>query len=146
MDDLYFYKHAGANDKLRGVFVLVRPDLECDPLDKRNHVGVICEADLDFDNIYVDFKYNVGLFSADALLTFLPEDKIQENLTGLTPVAASADFLALGRVDALVCFGDVTDKIKAMIIASDYPAIQPLCVETLQNQISRDIITQYGRD
>ena len=146
MDDLYFYKHAGANDKLRGVFVLVRPDLECDPLDKRNHVGVICEADLDFDNIYVDFKYNVGLFSAEGLLSFLPGDKIYDNLAGLSAAIKPADFLALGRVDALVCFGDVADKIKAMAIASDYPAIQPLCVETLQNQISRDIITQYGRD
>jgi len=146
MDDIYFYKHSGANDKLRGVVVLVRPDLECDPLNKRNHVGVICEASLDLDNIYVDFKYNVGLFSADALFTFLPADKIQDNLAGLPAATSSADFLALGRVDALVCFGDVTDKINAMGIASDYPAIQPFCVEILQNQISRDISNQYGRD
>lgn len=146
MDDIYFYKHSGANDKLRGVVVLVRPDLECDPLDKRNHVGVICEADLDLDNIYVDFKYNVGLFSSDALFTFLPEGKIHDNLASLSSAPKSAESLALRRVDVLVRFGGVTENIKAMLTASDYPAIQPLCVETLKNQISRDIFNQYGRD
>jgi hypothetical protein len=146
MDDFDFFKLSGANDKLRGVVVLVRPDLECDPLDKRNHVGVICEANLDLDNIYVDFKYNVGLFSADALFTFLPENKILEGLVSLSSAPKSAESLALRRVNVLVRFGGVTEKIKAMLTASDYPAIQPLCVEILQNQISREIPNQYGRD
>lgn len=145
-DDIYFYERCGANDRLRGVVVLMHPLLYCDPLNKRNHVGVICEGDIDFDRIYVDFTYNVGLFSADGLLSFLPGDKIHDNLTNSSTALNPNEAIALRRVDALVRFGGVTEKIRAMATARDYPAIQALCVESLQDQISREIITQYSRD
>ena len=51
MNDLDFFKMSGANDKLRGVVVLVHPELLADPLSKRNQVGVISEADIGLDNI-----------------------------------------------------------------------------------------------
>jgi hypothetical protein len=146
MYDLYFHKHNGDNDKLRGTVVLVRPDLEIDPLNKRNHVGVICEGDIDFDNIYVDFKYSVAVFSSESLFSFFPGDKIQQTLAFSPSTLNPADSMALRRVAVLVLFGDVTDKIKAMLTVSDYPAIQPFCVETLQDQIFRDLIQHYGRD
>lgn len=146
MDDIYFYERCGANDRLRGVVVLVHPQLYCDPLNKRNHVGVICEGDIDFDRIYVDFTYNVGLFSADGLLSFLPGDKIHDNFTSSSASLNPAEAIALRRVDVLVRFGGVTEKINAMRTARDYPSIQALCVESLQDQISREIITQYSRD
>lgn len=146
MQDIYFHKHAGDNDKLRGIVVLVRPDLEIDPLNKRNHVGVICEGDIDFDNIYVDFKYSVAVFSAESLLSFLPGDKIRENFACSASALNAAESMALRRVAVLVRFGGVTENIKAMQTAGDHPGIHPLCVETLQDQISRDIIQHYGRD
>ena len=77
---------SGANDKLRGVVVLVgHPDDLglADPLGKRNQVGVISEADIGLDNIYVDFRDKTGLFSADALFAFLPSDQIRDNLVNL---------------------------------------------------------------
>lgn len=145
MDDLDFFKMSGANDKLRGVVVFVHPDLFADPLGKRNQVGVISEADIALDNIYVDFRDKVGLFSADALLTFLPSDQIQDNLVNLLQDKTSGEFKALRRVELLVRYGDVTEKIKAMQTARDHPAIQHLCVEILKDQIFRDISNQYGR-
>lgn len=145
MNDFDFFKMSGANDKLRGVVVFVHPELLADPLGKRNQVGVICEADIGLDNIYVDFRDKTGLFSADALFTFMPSDQIQDNLVNLLHDKISSEYKALQRVELLVRYGDVTEKIKAMQIARDHPAIQPMCVEVLKDQISRDIPNQYER-
>lgn len=137
---------SAADDKLRGVVALVHPDLECDPLNKRNQIGVISEADIDLDNIYVDFVDKVGLFSADGLLVLLPPDVIHQNLADMAYEAAFPDLKALTKIDLFLRYGDVNARFKAMTIARDNPAIQPLCLETLNNQISRDIPNQYGRD
>ncbi|WPU96454.1 hypothetical protein SNE25_13080 [Mucilaginibacter sabulilitoris] len=145
MNDLDFFKISGANDKLRGVVVFVHPELLADPLGKRNQVGVICEADIALDNIYVDFRDKTGLFSADALFTFLPSDHMQDNLVNMLHNKMSSEFKALQQVELLVRYGDVTEKIKAMQTARDHPAIQPMCVEILKDQISRDIFNQYER-
>jgi hypothetical protein len=137
---------SAADDKLRGVVALVHPDLECDPLNKRNQIGVISEADIDLDNIYVDFVDKVGLFSADALLVLLPPADIHQNLADMAYEASFPDLKALTQIDLFLRYGDVNARFKAMSIARDNPAVQPLCVETLNNQISRDIPNQYGRD
>lgn len=145
MDDFDFFKISGADDKLRGVVVFVHPELLADPLGKRNQVGVICEANIGLDNIYVDFRDKIGLFSADALFTFLPPDHIQQNMVNLADDQLSEEFKALRRIELLVRYGNVTEKIKAMQTARDHPAIQPLCVEILKDQLSRDISNQYER-
>ncbi|MEZ2336971.1 hypothetical protein AB6735_15110 [Mucilaginibacter sp. RCC_168] len=145
MDDFVSTKRSLENDKLRGVVVFVHPELQCDPLGKRNQVGVICEADIALDNIYVDFRDKVGLFSADALFTFLRSDQIQDNLVNLLQDKTSLEFKVLRSVELLVRYGDVTEKIKAMQTARDFPAIQPMCVEVLKDKISRDISNQYER-
>ena len=137
---------SAADDKLRGVVALVHPDLECDPLNKRNQIGVISEADIDLDNIYVDFVDKVGLFSSDALLVLLPPADIHQNLADIAYEASFPDLKALTQTDLFLRYGDVNARFKAMSIARDNPAIQPLCLETLNNQISRDIPNQYGRD
>jgi hypothetical protein len=137
---------SAADDKLRGVVALVHPELNCDPLNKRNQIGVISEADIDLDNIYVDFVDKVGLFSADALLVLLPPVDIHQNLADMAYEAPFDELKALTQIDLFLRYGDVNARFKAMSIARDNPAIQPLCVETLNNQITRDIPNQYGRD
>jgi len=137
---------SAADDKLRGVVALVHPDLECDPLNKRNQIGVISEADIDLDNICVDFVNKVGLFSADALLVLLPSDEIHQNLADMAYEVAFPDLKALTQIDLFLRYGDVNARFKAMAIARDNPAIQHLCLEILDNQISRDRTNQYGRD
>ena len=137
---------SAADDKLRGVVALVHPGLECDPLNKRNQIGVISEADIDLDNIYVDFVDKVGLFSTDALLVLLPPDEIHQNLADMAYEVAFPDLKALTQIDFFLKYGDVNARFKAMAIARDNPAIQPFCVEILNKQISRDRPNQYGRD
>ncbi|MDP9079950.1 MAG: hypothetical protein M3O71_21195 [Bacteroidota bacterium] len=132
--------------QMRGTVVLVRPDLEYDPLGKQNQVGVICEANLNYDDIYVDFVDKTGLYPADALFTFLSQDEILANLTQLPAETDAETFKALCKVEAFLGYNDVNWKFKAMQIARDHPAVQPLCVSLLKSQITRNIGSQYGRD
>jgi hypothetical protein len=131
--------------QMRGAVVLVRPDLDIDPLHKRNQVGVVCEANFDYDHIYVDFVNKTGLFSPDALFIFLSQDEILENLKRLPAETSLETFKALCKVEAFLGYNDVNWKFKAMQIARDHPAIQPLCITLLRNQIARNIHHQYGR-
>lgn len=136
-----------ANEKLRGVVAWVHPDLQADPLNKRDQIGVICEADLAWDNIYVDFVDKIGLFSADALLVLMPMEVIHQNLADMAYDVAFPDLKALTQIDLFLRYGgDVNARFKALAIARDNPSIQPLCTEVLQNQISRDLPNQYGRE
>jgi hypothetical protein len=144
MDAFNSWMIARENDKLRGVVVFVHPDV-ADGLGMQNQVGVICEANILLDDYYVDFRVAVGLYSADALFTFLPGDKVHENLAGLSLEDNAAEIMALTRVDLMLRYGDVTAKINAMALVRDNPAIQSLCVELLQHQISPDLSNQYGR-
>jgi hypothetical protein len=127
------------NWKMEGTVVLVRPDLTTDPLGKKNHVGVICEANLDFDHIYVQFYYNIVLFSADALLTFLPKDEINKNLAQLPAGISVASFKALIKIGPYLHDDELNANVKAMRIVSDHPPIQPLFTGILKNQISPEI-------
>jgi hypothetical protein len=145
MDEFNSVLISRENDKLRGVVVLVHPDLRTDGLGMQNQVGVICEANIRLDDFYVDFRVVTGLYSADALFTFLPEDKIHENLAGLSFEDNADEIKTITQVDLTVRYGDVTAKINAMFLVRDNPLIQPYCVEILQNQISPDISNYYGR-
>ena len=130
---------------MRGTVVLVRPDLDIDPLYRQNQVGVVCEANFDYDHIYVDFVDKTGLYPADALLILLSQDDILENLKRLPADTSPEIFKALWKVETFLGYNDVNWKFKAMQIARDHPAIQPLCTTLLKNEIYRNIHNQYGR-
>jgi len=131
--------------QMRGTVVLVRPELDIDPLYRQNQVGVVCEANFDYDHIYVDFKDKTGLYSADALLIFLSPDDILENLRRLPAETSPEIFKALWKVETFLGYHDVNWKIKAMQLASDHPPIQQLCTTLLKNEIYLHIHRQYGR-
>lgn len=130
--------------KMRGTVVLVAPGLKYDPLDKQNHVGVISEANLQYDDIYVDFKDKVGLYPSEALYTFIDQDEILQNLRQLPPETDPETFKALYKIEAFLDYHDVNWNRKAMQIARDHPEIQPLCIEILKTQIVRDHNQHYG--
>ena len=126
--------------KMRGTVVLVHPELTNDPLDKQNQVGVICEANLEHDDIYVDFVDKTGLYTSDSLFTFLPLDDMLPDKAQLS----TENQKALYKIRAFLSYNEVNWNIKAMQIARDHPQIQPQCIETLKNQITRHDAQDYG--
>jgi hypothetical protein len=131
--------------QMRGTVVLVHPDLDSDLLHQQNQVGVVCEANFEYDHIYVDFKYETGIYSADDLLIFLSQDDILENLKQLPAETSPETLRAIWKIEAFLGYHDVNWTFTAMQIARDHPEIQPLCITLLKDQIARNIYQQYGR-
>jgi len=133
-------------DELVGTVVLVNADLPYDPLGKQDQTGFIMEANLDLDDIYVDFTDSwVGLYAANALRTFLPVDQIEKNLD---KVSVLEDFDAVKQLTAIhlfVRYGDKGQQRTAMQIARDNKSIQHLCLDSLQNQIDLKISPGHER-
>lgn len=133
------------DDELRGTLVFVHPELPYDPLNKQNQVGFICEANIRLDDIYVDFKDKIGLYSSDALMVLLPVEQIHQNLAELNYLTDFDDLKKLTTIDLFTRYGSKAKQFEAMQIARDHPNIQHLCLDTLQNQIALQNSQSYER-
>ena len=133
------------DDELRGILVWVRPDLPYDPLNKQGEVGFICEANIGMDDIFVDFVDKVGLYAANALMTFLPVDQIHQNLAELNFLTDFVDLKKLTTIDLFLRYGDKARQFDAMILARDNKNIQHLCLDSLENQIALKIAQHHSR-
>jgi hypothetical protein len=126
-------------DDLQGTPVLVHPELGYDPAGKQNKVGLISKADLMNDDIFVSFGDELALYSTDALLVLRPAEEIHQNLVELAYDISFVELKPLTQIDLFLSYGSSNKKLTAMQLARDNPAIQPLCLDTLQNQIRKSI-------
>lgn len=132
-------------DDLKGTPVLVHPELGYDPAGKQNHVGLITKADLMNDDIFVSFGDELALYSTDALLVLLPAEEIHQNLADAAYDIPFVQLKPLTQIDLFLSYGSRGKELTAMQMARDNPAIQPLCLDTLQNQIRKDIDQHLSR-
>lgn len=133
-------------DDLQGTPVLVQPDLPHDPARKQNEIGLIRIANVFCDEFLVGFAdEKKGLYAADALLVLLPAEEIHQNLADLAYETPFAELKALTQIDLFLRYGSTAKELTAMQLAKDHPAIGPLCLETLQNQIIKAINQNYSR-
>jgi len=132
-------------DNLKGRPVLVHPELSYDPAGKQNQVGVISKADLMNDDVFVAFGKEVALYSTDALLVLLPAEEIHQHLADMAYETPFAELKPLTQIDLFLRYGSPGKEMTAMQLARDNPAIRPLCLDTLQNQIINDINQNFSR-
>lgn len=132
-------------DDLKGTPVLVHPELTYDPAGKQNQVGVISKADLMNDDVFVAFGKDVALYSSDALLVLLPAEEIHQNLADIAYETPFSELNPLTQIDLFLRFGSPGKELAAMQLARDNPAIRPLCLDTLQNQLIKSIDQNYSR-
>ena len=131
------------NEGLRGTLVLVHPELEYDPDERKNEIGIIVNSDLENDDVLVSFQDNeYDLFTSDALLVFLPAEQIHQNLADLAYETSFPDLKALTQIDLFLRYGSGDTQFKALEMARDNKKIQPLCLESLADQTRRDL-SQY---
>ncbi|HZY35583.1 MAG TPA: hypothetical protein VFE53_02980 [Mucilaginibacter sp.] len=133
-------------DELKGVVVLVHPDLVHDPVNRQNQVGVISHADLMNDDIFVSFEGEQGLYASDALLTLLPAEEIHQHLADMAYETPFRELKALTQIDLFLRYGGENKERMAMEIARLNPDIQRFCLDTLAGQIAKDISKYYGRE
>ena len=132
-------------DDLKGTPVLVHPELSYDPAGRQNQVGVISKADLMNDDVFVSFDGGIALYSTDALLVLLPAEEIHQNLADIAYETPFAELKPLTQIDLFLRYGSPGKELTAMQLARDNPAIQPLCLDTLQNQLIKSIDQNYSR-
>ena len=132
-------------DDLKGTPVLVHPGLSYDPAGKQNEVGVISKADLMNDDVFVAFGNEVALYSSDALLVLLPAEEIHRNLADIAYETPFAELKPLTQIDLFLRYGSTGKELTAMHLARDNPAIRPLCLDTLQNQLIKSFDQNYSR-
>lgn len=125
--------------------VLVHPELTYDPAGKQNEVGIINKADLMNDDVFVAFGDKIGLYPSDALLVLLPAEEIHQNLADIAYETPFSELKPLTQIDLFLRYGSAGKEMTAMQLARDNPAIQPLCLDTLQNQIMNDISQNFSR-
>ena len=132
-------------DDLKGTPVLVHPELSYDPAGKQNQVGIIREADLMNDDVFVSFNGELALYPAEALFVLLPNEEIHQNLADIAYETPFAQLKPLTQIDLFLRYGSPGKELTAMHLARDNPAIRPLCLDTLQNQIIKSIDQNYSR-
>jgi hypothetical protein len=132
-------------DDLKGTPVLVHPELSYDPAGRQNQVGIIREADLMNDDVFVSFNGELALYPAEALFVLLPNEDVHQNLADIAYETPFSDLKPLTQIDLFLRYGSTGKELTAMHLARDNPAIQPLCLDTLQNQIIKSIDQNYSR-
>lgn len=133
-------------DELSGKVVLVHPGLENDPVNRQNHIGVISHADTMQDDVFVDFGGMQGLYSSDALLVFRDNEEIHQQLADMAYETPFAELKALTQIDLFLRYGGENREKMAMEIAKANPVIQRFCLESLNDQLYKDLSKNYGRE
>jgi len=132
-------------DDLKGTPVLVHPELSYDPACRQNQVGIIRAADLMNDDVFVSFNSELALYSTDALLALLPAEEIHQHLADMAHETPFSELQPLTQIDLFLRYGSPGKELTAMHLARDNPAIRPLCLDTLQNQLIKSIDQNLSR-
>jgi hypothetical protein len=132
-------------DDLKGTPVLVHPELAHDPAGKQNQIGTISGADLMNDDVFVSFGYETALYSTDALLIMIPQPEIYRHTNEMAFELALPDLKTLTQIELLLRHETAITHETALQLARDHKNIQPFCLDTLQNQLQKNIDQNYSR-
>jgi hypothetical protein len=132
-------------EDLKGTLVLVHPELAHDPAGKQNQIGIISYTDLVNDDVFVSFGYETALYATDALLMLLPQLEIYQYTNEMAFELALPDLKTLTQIELLLRYGTAITHETALQLARDNKNIQPFCLDTLQNQLQKDIDQNYSR-
>ncbi|MEB0249897.1 hypothetical protein QN344_07100 [Mucilaginibacter sp. 5B2] len=124
-------------DDLTGTSILVHPEFDDDPAQKKGQVGIVTSADLENDDIYVSFgKGENARYSSNALLVFKPANVIYTLLMNDARKASQADFKVLFQVNLMQQHGTTQTIRNAMYMVKDNPVVREFSMDTLKNQLS----------
>ena len=133
------------NNELHGSLVLVRPNLENDPVRQQGQIGIISYVDLK-DDVFVSFKNGTeGIYTGDSLLQLKNRDKIFTDLMSNASSLELKDFKDLYKISLLLDIGRSTDVWQALEIARDNPDIWKGSLVAIDNSMARQETQTVGR-
>lgn len=126
-------------DELKGLPVLVHPQLDFDPAAKQNEIGIIMSADIDNNDVFVSFEdRTLGLYSTDALLALLPAREIHQHVIDHAAVLAWPDLKVLTQIELMLKYGSEPTRESALKLAQQNQNIWTFCLDTIHNQLGPD--------
>jgi len=135
--------------ELRGMMVLIHPDLTRDPAGKSGEIGVITGYEPENDNVYIGFgKSGQGLYGTDAVLVLRNGPAILGDLEENKKYMSVDD---VGTVFKIGLFQDVSpspENTRASLeFAKDNPAVRQMVTRSLEHQlgIEKNMSVYNGR-
>jgi hypothetical protein len=133
------------NGNLTGTLVLVRPDLENDPGQKRGHIGVLTLAISEKEN-YVRFpEGGEAYFPAAQVMMLKDKQGVFNDLTNNGSSMPLDDFKAMYKIMLLQDRGTSQALYSALAIANDNPGIQEKVLESITPTPKQELSKSYGR-
>jgi hypothetical protein len=133
------------NGNLAGSLVLVRPDLENDPVRQQGQIGIVTYVDLKND-VFVSFKNGTeGIYTGDALFQLKNREQLFSDLMGNASSLEVKDFKDLYKISLLLDKGRSTDVWQALEIARDNPDIWKGSLVAIENDKAREQVQTLGR-
>jgi len=116
-------------------FVLVHPELENDPDERRNEIGIIVSDNLNH-KIRVSFQDNTcSNFTSDELFLLKPIGEIQQMLIDQGQYLSLPDLKALTQLDLMLRYGNGDKAWDALKLAANNPGIHEFCLDRLDDKL-----------
>lgn len=128
---------------LLGTLVLIHPDVRDDALQMQGKPGMIADADLPADNIFVTFgNGRNGLYSSNCLLAMKNAKEIFGDLMAHAKDMPVAEFKTLFQVSNLLDTGTSEKTKEAMKLVAEHPGIIPRAMVSLDEKLGMVIAAE----
>ncbi|WDF77037.1 hypothetical protein PQ469_24445 [Mucilaginibacter sp. KACC 22773] len=127
-------------------YLLVHPELKDDPVNKQGQIGIITAAILNTDEFFVGFDdKEVGLYSADALLTFKEPGEIYDFMHKNALTLSVDTFKDLKSIALLLDYGTKQHQRTALEMVQKDPELLTAALITLEKSLGLDQAIKRGR-
>lgn len=133
------------NQNLAGSLVLVQPDLENSPEEKKGHIGVLTYARSETEN-YVSFpEGGEAYYPAGQVMMLKDKQEIFADLTNNGSSMPLDDFKAMYKIMLLQDRGTSQALYSALAIANDHPGLQEKVLESIAPAPKQELAKTYSR-
>jgi len=133
------------NQTLAGTLVLVQPDPEIDPENKKGMIGVLTYARSETEN-YVRFpEGGEAYYPAGQVMMLKDKQEVFDDLTHNGSSMPLDDFKAMYKIMLLQDRGTSQALYSALAIANDHPGVQERVIESIAPAQKQEIAKTYSR-
>lgn len=133
-------------EKLNGTLVLVRPDLENDPVKGQGQVAFIKYTPQQMDGLYVSMlNGREAFYKPEELFRLKDRQEIFKELMENGINLDARDFKALYKISLLQDKETTASLVQALEIARDNPGVWPRTLEPIAPQRNLEAARSYGR-
>jgi hypothetical protein len=123
-----------------GTYAMVNPQVLNDPDNRQGKIGMIVDAHIENDDIWVSFgKSEVGLYSTNALMVLQKPDLISQNAMDKRFEISGADFKQLMEISLLQADRRPENAKTALDMARSSEAVMRNSLTTLQDKLGLEL-------